>query len=95
MNTRTITVVVGDEHINKGRKQSCCHCPIALAMLDAGVLSPAVHKKAFFVGGGDDLINLPGDAIKFIDFFDNGRPVEPVSFEIDIPVAALKSEVAI
>lgn len=77
-------IEVKQKHIDEGAKGSCSRCPIALALLDAGhrdvwigniTLYTSVRKETY----------LPPKAIQWINNFDDGLPVLPFSFEIELP----------
>jgi hypothetical protein len=48
-----------------------------------------------FLTRGKDVFTafMPWSAVAFISDFDNGKPVEPFAFEIEIPERFLKQEV--
>lgn len=82
---RTITVT--EEHIKKGKRQSCIECPIALAINDAAVFSTRAVVKHVSVREDNSLLTipLPRKATSFIYHFDAAEPVEPFSFHLNIP----------
>ena len=98
MDTRTITVVVNEEHIRFGRQHDCCNCPVALALRDAGVMWTAVTPSEISVCAENDgavsQIVTPFRVRDFISVFDHGLPAEPFSFDIDVPAYVLQSEAA-
>jgi len=83
------TITVTAEHIARGERQSCTRCPIALAIRDAfpGAISFAVGGPMvmLWTGGSEREIDLPAEAFKFVNAFDNGRTVEAFTFELDYP----------
>ena len=90
-------ITVTAEHITRGRPGVGSGCAIALALLDAfpGATDTCVGDYAgVFYGGGDELDDrdvwslLPGEARHFVRDFDDGQPVEPFTFTLDIPAAA-------
>jgi lysophospholipid acyltransferase (LPLAT)-like uncharacterized protein len=81
-------IQVTQKDIDKGLKSTCYYCPVALAFkrkikseIPCGV---AVNAKNIhhFHGKSWDRYNLPKEAKKFIQRFDNDKPVKPFSFEI-------------
>jgi hypothetical protein len=83
---RTITVTVTQAHIDKGDIQSCASCPIALALSAMGehyiVDCAALYRNS--AGKYDWVARLPDSAIRFINDFDSGFPVEPFAFEVEL-----------
>ena len=81
-------IKVTQKDIDKGLKSTCYYCPVALAFkrkikseIPCGV---AVNAKNIhhFHGKSWDRYNLPKEAKKFIQRFDNDQSVKPFSFEI-------------
>jgi len=81
-------IIVTQKDIDKGLKSTCYYCPVALAFkrkikseIPCGV---AVNAKNIhhFHGKSWDRYNLPKEAKKFIQRFDNDQSVKPFSFEI-------------
>lgn len=78
------TVNVTQEDIDKGKKGSCSQCPVALA----GIRSVG---KSFYVGPTmfafrfNWIAELPKCVVDFIERFDSGQPVQPFTFDIEIP----------
>lgn len=81
-------VVVTQEHIDKGHRNSVTSCPVALALDDL-----RVH-----VWGGDVCLSrdgthqgehfnvtLPGEVSAWVNDFDDGLPVTPFEFDIEWP----------
>jgi hypothetical protein len=87
--SETVTITVTQDHINKGVKQDCWSCPIALAIQDAmpgvicaEVLNPDLGFATIFGDDGDcGEALLPDPARHFIAEFDNGQTVHPFAFE--------------
>lgn len=81
-------ITVTQEHIAKGVKGMCHECPISLAIADAfaGRVHASVHDPLVeiwygeFAGLPDAYANLPGIGFDFIEDFDGGYSVEPVTF---------------
>ena len=76
---------VTQEHIDKGIRGSCTKCPIALALIDAGLDNPSVGVY-YMRGGGRHLFGCPQIIKNFMTLFDNGAYAAP--FEFEIPDAA-------
>jgi hypothetical protein len=79
-----ITIDVTADDIANGVRGRCSTCPVALAVRRV----PGLEK--WEVGGmsafyGASSFPLPCAASRFIMDFDGGRPVEPFSFEVDVP----------
>lgn len=76
---------VTEEHIENG-SAGCSHCPVALAIQDAGYPEAAVfYQTAWLDGPGDVQVKLPEEATMFIFAFDNDRPLQPFEFDLPIP----------
>lgn len=75
-------IVVTQDDIDNGRRESPTHCPIALAARrqfpHRYVLATADHLLV----GGLTYYWLPPVAVSFVDDFDEGYPVQPISFEV-------------
>lgn len=99
----TITVEVTQRNIEEGIRLSCAGCPVALAMNRATGLEWSIsgwQMMAFRKLEKDALqtyaLVTPPIARAFISAFDIGRPVEPFSFDLDLPdtiVAAMIDKV--
>ena len=78
LNNMKINVTETD--IKRGIKNSCFHCPIALALRRAYKkdISASIDSAWF----GRRSIDLPVKAIDFITSFDYDRPVKPFSFDL-------------
>lgn len=81
-------VKVTAEHIKKGLKEDPCNCPIALALKDAG------YKEVLVRGSEIEFDSTNGYAIciaagtridLFIDDFDSGTKVKPMTISMPIP----------
>jgi nitrate/TMAO reductase-like tetraheme cytochrome c subunit len=82
-------IIVTQKDIDKGLKSSCYECPIAHAFkrklknkVPCGVAVNA-ENVYHFDGKSLDKYNLPKEAKKFIQRFDNDQPVKPFTFEIE------------
>ncbi len=87
--TNRIKIEVTAKHIKKGKKKQCGECPIALAMLDAGMEEPRVYADIAYSGsfadnpefGHRQNWDLPRSAQRFVQSFDAGRPTaKPFTF---------------
>lgn len=82
-----MNINVTQEHIDKGEVGDPGACPVALAMLDAGVENPLVGPSQIFYG--PQSLSKPRGTIKpdhelkaFIVGFDTKEEVAPFSFVI-------------
>jgi hypothetical protein len=88
---KTVEVSVTAEHIAGGEPDSCWGCPIALAAMDA-IPNFDVTVNRFQIGIDEidgkiapTWVDLPDEAVTFIDRFDDGEPVEPFTFTMQVP----------
>jgi hypothetical protein len=87
----TITVSVTKRDISRGRRCSSSTCPVAWA------LNRRTAKK-WDVACGRCLLfatahwsaPMPEVVKDFVDAFDNGKPVKPFRFRLDVPARFLK-----
>lgn len=96
LNTHKIIVNVTQEHIDRGKRKSCEHCPIALAVLETlelsqdgpgGALLGVADSYVCFYNKDSYQSKLPPVAADFIDAFDRDKGfVYPFSFELEVPV---------
>lgn len=96
-----VTVNVTQDCIDRGERENCEKCPVALAMLQAGFVAPQVDGCSLGwtePGRGVAVyISTPSDVAFFIDEFDgswideeDGKAVnngEPFSFTVDTDAA--------
>jgi hypothetical protein len=85
-----MVINVTQEHISKGKRLACHECPVALAI--AEVVKP---EHEVMVDCDISILNqsagilwdaeYPPEVEEFIRAFDGDQPVEPFSFELDIP----------
>lgn len=78
-----ITLTVTDKHIRSGERDDCVLCPIALAFTHAYPdVQFGVYPTSIYVMEDGEAMHyeLPREAIKFIDKFDNGIEVQPLTF---------------
>lgn len=77
-------IKVEQRHIDAGEIANGNACPIALALIDAGVTG--FYVKTYCLEQNKiDLIDLPQRAQDFITTFDRLRTARPFEFDIDIP----------
>ena len=82
---RTVIVSVTAEDIRDGLACNGLKCPIAKAMYRLGhehweIIVPEITSEE-----GDFTTMLPPEAERFACMFDNGEPVEPFYFTIELP----------
>lgn len=84
----TLTIEVTQAHIDKGLPCEACDCPVFWAILDA---IPGLDPADVAVGPQEINLapgvtaSLPEDARHWLDIYDDRQPVEPFSFDLDIP----------
>lgn len=78
------TIDVKQLDIDTGLKGDCALCPIARALDRATGESWRVHSSWATRSGDSFKTHLPLEAVRFIDLFDEGRPVKPFSFDLEI-----------
>jgi hypothetical protein len=83
-------VNITPDHISRGCASLPCDCPVALAINDA--INPRYKARVGVTGFellGTDGISfvseLPIDAVRFIENFDAGVSVIPITLELEIP----------
>lgn len=71
-------ISVTQQHIDNGVRGNCKKDALALAFIDAGFEDPWVGPT--YVRSGNRKINLPQEALDFMDVFDNepgaSKPIE-------------------
>ena len=83
MPTKTISVTQND--IRKGVRKFAELCPIARALEKAGFHGPSVsNHKLLWIDGSGVLreMNPTKKLCKFMDDFDAGEPVRPITFQL-------------
>ena len=75
-----MTITITQKHIDAGVRGSWCKCPIALAIKEKGKWYHA-GKRWLLVNDVD--YATPPVVHKWMDRFDEGLPVEPMSFELE------------
>jgi hypothetical protein len=87
------TAVVTDKDIERGMPQMGEHCPIARAIRRSLGQKVTVAAGAFCVVSFDPATKktwyhgyqkLPSIAKEFVEAFDTGKPVQPISFEFEL-----------
>lgn len=85
-------IVVTQEMISEGVRRECHRCPVALAV--KAVVRDGIFVRVgtgfLYLGDHRRTVTMPVDAQWFIRAFDCGRPVQPISFPLDIPEEFLK-----
>jgi len=79
--TKEIRISVTAEDINNGVRKDCTACPIALAMVRAGLFHPMARPRTLRWGLNKP-VPTPNVAADFMDEFDHGQSVEPFEFTI-------------
>ena len=78
-------VKVTVECIRAGKQRQPCHCPVAIALRDAGFKHPSVQQTMFsycYVKDQKRCKDLPVEARQFIADFDSGKKVDPFEFNV-------------
>lgn len=83
-------VFVTQKHIGNGLKRDCIRCPAALAILEQCQVDKVevggIFIKYWKEGGPlSNSLEIPSHLSQFIQNFDEGEPVAPIDFEIDLP----------
>lgn len=83
-------VTVTEEHITKGIRGSCTHCPVGRALADAFPDANVFANGATFTlypwdEVGEYNFSLPPEAEDFIARFDEDGFGEPFTFTVDYP----------
>lgn len=79
-----ITINVTEEDIKKGEKSCMSGCPVAIAARRATGRKVRVSINYLFYEFGLREHALPHEVSNFVCDFDNGLPVQPITFEIDL-----------
>jgi hypothetical protein len=85
-----IHVSVTPAHIERGARSDANECPIAWAMVDAGLEEPyvginvATWGRLNWEGGRRKRARLPRAAQLFIGAFDRDEEVEPFEFDLEV-----------
>ena len=78
-------IAITQEMINKGKRGKACHCPTALAFREVCPWVPRVSCQTVTFGSDVKVYELPLQVCSFIRKFDDGHPVEPMEFEMEVP----------
>lgn len=78
-----MTIRVTEANIKEGHRGSCRQCPVALAMLRAGLLFAYVGPYMTWWDGTKHQVAIPEAVREFIFRFDGDMPVWPFSFQLD------------
>ena len=87
-----VTIQVTQEHIDHGKAGDCAECPVARAFLGAvpdlqrvAVWDAGCARADLYFGPVDPVvILLPEVVTDFVSAFDDGRPVSPFSFDVEV-----------
>lgn len=85
---RTVQISVTADHITRGARCDSVRCPVALAIKDALHLSVDVQEDLINFGiptGMFSPVATPQEAGHFVDEFDDGLPVQPFTFTLEVP----------
>lgn len=85
-------IKVTESHIATGLRGRCMDCPIANAINDTGRAYGSTKVRSTHVDlihaegpSGSRHVKLPRSARRFIARFDNGEPVKPFNFFLEMP----------
>jgi hypothetical protein len=80
-----LTVSVEQSHIDRGERNSCCACPIALAMNEQHPRDSSwrIGLATACIGWTGRASYLPPRAIKFVRSFDDKKEVKPFTFRLE------------
>lgn len=73
------------EVFRKRRNLRSTKCPIALALRELFGQHVSVGPEHCTISSRSISASLPKEAIKFLEDFDDGKPVQPFSFELELP----------
>jgi hypothetical protein len=84
---------VKQRHIMHGQRGKCNACPVALAIKEKVLKTTGVEVATYSVEltnwDGKNvkkvILNPPLGVARFVSYFDAGDPVQPFSFDLDIP----------
>jgi hypothetical protein len=76
-----VTIIVTQKDIQSGRRRHYRLCPIAFAVgREYG--TDDIHVTNRVIKIGNEAFNMPRSARRFVQRFDNGKPVKPFNFLI-------------
>ena len=78
-------IQVTEEDIKNGVRHFCSSCPVALAIKKLYPAETWVSVSARRVVIEETSYDLPEVAITFIQMFDKGQKVEPITFDLPLP----------
>ncbi len=85
-------ITVTQDHIDQGQNRStygyvrALHCPVGLALTDAGMNLTGVLHHGFSVSGKNEFYQFPDLVTENIGKLGRDEDVEPFSFEVDYNV---------
>ncbi len=85
-----MTIHVTQAHIDAGERAVCSACPIALALGKPYLVGAEWIYRRVAPFKLERAAKLPCAAWDFIAAFDRSQPVQPFSFEVEIPVEVEK-----
>lgn len=78
-------ISVTQEDIDKGERNECRRCPVALALARAGFSGWEVDAGTIFLPHSTaEPIRTPVEVTRFVLDFDEGLPVFPFTFELPV-----------
>lgn len=80
-----LNVYVTADDIERGIKASAHFCPVARAVERAIGRTVSITHAAIYFGIEFIRVETPLKVIRFINRFDNGEPVMPMRFSLDVP----------
>lgn len=75
-------IQVTQKHIDEGKPKCPNNCPVALALIDAGLLNVGVTPV--WIRVEDKKYHAPTGVYVFVQNFDEGQKLEPFEFELDL-----------
>lgn len=78
-------IQVTAEDIRCGRQQEPSSCPIALAVKRCSGMESVEVSECDVEYGAGRIANLPWKARLFVGQFEDGEPVTPFEFDLDLP----------
>lgn len=82
-------IQVTRHHIDNGERNNCEKCPVARAILaDYGEDITYLSVEQGTIDINDLVYATPASVSQFINYFDDGQPVEPFEFELGEPINA-------
>lgn len=78
---QNISINVEQKHIDGGERDHGTKCAIALAIREMVDSDTDLEVDGTGIKIGYEYFDIPEEVKEFIDRFDKGEPVEPISFE--------------